>query len=88
MNDRIIIDGKLPDGDLIFYNPITLRNLSGIIPEITIICKRNKQQEFALQILDCSPQLKFEKINIFGDVTDDDKELWKANVPNGIIEPT
>lgn len=86
MNDRIIIDGKLPDGDLIFYNPITLRNLSGIIPEITIICKRNKQQEFALQILDCSPQLKFEKINIFGDVTDDDKELWKANVPNGIID--
>lgn len=86
MNDRIIIDGKLPDGDLIFYNPITLRNLSGIIPEITIICKRNKQQEFALQILDCSPQLKFEKVNIFGDVTDDDKELWKANVPNGIID--
>ena len=86
MSDRIIIDGKLPNGDLIFYNPITLRNLSGTIPEITIICKRNKQQEFALQILDCSPRLKFNKINIFGDITDEDKELWKTYVPNGIID--
>lgn len=84
MDNRIIIDGKLPT-ELIFNNPVTLRNLTGRIPPIKIICKKNSSQQFALQIIDCH-ELIFEDIYIEGDIPDDDKDYWIENAPDGIVD--
>ncbi|HPE62394.1 MAG TPA: hypothetical protein PLB10_18865, partial [Thiolinea sp.] len=69
-----------------YTEPVTLRGLSGVVPPLSVTCRRTERQQFAVQIIDCVPGTIFESITVIGDVDPAQSDEWMANVPDGIAD--
>lgn len=69
-----------------YTEPVTLRNLSGTVPPIRVICRRTAKQQFAVQVIGCAPGTVFESITVVGAVDPADVQDWMDNVPDGIAD--